>query len=166
MKFNFALFFYSSLGTLALVMGFYFLEQIPIFAVLFFLTTVVITILSYKEYSDLNTKRKVLNKEKTPNEINIKSPLFYVITTILSYFVFIIVSFFFIILYTQKALKPENSVMIMPIAVIILFVVLIIIKIRKASAVVISLNSLGIQLNKRSRMSWNDIEKTDLGKDI
>ncbi|KFF14808.1 hypothetical protein IW15_05075 [Chryseobacterium soli] len=162
MKFQFGIIFYSILEIITLLSGVYFFKLAPIFSVIFFIAFITIATLLYKEYTDSKRKPEVMNEKEIPKEINLKKPLTYSITTIFSYLIFIIVSVFFLILYIDKTPKQEIFIMIMPIAVILLFIILIIMKIRKASDVIISINAVGIQLYKKPRMSWDIIENQRL----
>ncbi|MDV7695382.1 hypothetical protein N6B72_00480 [Chryseobacterium soli] len=164
MKFQFGIIFYSILEIITLLSGVYFFKLAPIFSVIFFIAFITIATLLYKEYTDSKRKPEVMNEKEIPKEINLKKPLTYSITTIFSYLIFIIVSVFFLILYIDKTPKQEIFIMIMPIAVILLFIILIIMKIRKASDVIISINAVGIQLYKQPRMSWDIIENQRLRK--
>ncbi|MFP3596768.1 hypothetical protein [Chryseobacterium sp. SIMBA_029] len=158
MKFQFGIIFYSILEIITLLSGVYFFKLAPVFSIIFFIAFITIATLLYKEYTDSKRKPEVMNEKEIPKEINLKKPLTYSITTIFSYLIFIIVSIFFLILYIDKTPKQEVFIMIMPIAVILLFIILIIMKIRKVSDVIISINTVGIQLYKQPRMNWGNIE--------
>lgn len=98
------------------------------------------------------------NEHTLPDEVIIKYSLPGRIIAIATYSIFLILGIFFICCIRPKLNFITVLILLVLTAFIVYFIIKIISEIKKISAIMISIDGKGIQVNEHARYLWNDIQ--------
>lgn len=155
---KFGIIFYAFLGILALVISFYLLSHFFALSIIFFIGAFINGVFIYKEYT-IHQRDKIEYSEHTlPEEVIIKYSLPGRIISISTYSIFVILGFFFLSCIIIKFNFITVLILILLMAFIIYFIIKIFSEIKRIPAVIISIDTKGIQVKERPRYLWKDIQ--------
>ncbi|MCU7613397.1 hypothetical protein N0B16_03010 [Chryseobacterium sp. GMJ5] len=146
-------------GSISFYVGIYFLKEVLLLSILFFIAALVSLTLAYKEYCIHKNQLRKIDTLPVAEEVQIRKSKLILLVKISSYFIFIIVSVFFLIVIIQN--KIENLIVIgmMPLFIIVFVTVKVLIELKNMNAVSIFINSQGIKIQNGEMMNWGDIQQ-------
>jgi len=150
------IFFSIVFGAISFSLGLYFIKTFVFLSIIFFIGTVIAIILGFKEYK-INDDIKNFDLNLVPEEIQIKKSKSFVFTNILNYSIFIVVCVFIVIIAFAKEVENIYMFLLIPMSLGIVMSYKVFSEFKNMKTVIITLNSVGIRIENKALMQWEDI---------